>query len=75
MLEKQLVPSTAPLLRAGTQFDVGVLPSALAAGDFNTDGKLDLATRNYVGVLLEFANPLERRLRFSLDVLPGVGRP
>jgi hypothetical protein len=45
----------------GSPFTVGAAPSALVAGDFNRDGKLDLATANAdddnVSVLLNAAPP------------------
>jgi FG-GAP-like repeat/Calx-beta domain len=43
VLEDRLTPSFSP----ATSFSVGPNPQAVVTGDFNNDGKLDLATANY----------------------------
>ena len=44
----EVTPSSSSIGLAGTAFAAGISPSSAAVGDFNRDGKLDLAVANLV---------------------------
>lgn len=75
-LNQTAIGATTPTLTAQTQFATGNRPTAVALGDVNRDGKIDLAitnsSDNTVSILLNTTSPGATTPTFALQVTFAV---
>jgi hypothetical protein len=79
LVNKTPAGATVPSFAAQQTFGGGSLPTRVALGDINGDGKLDIVFNNYFdgteSLLLNTTPPGSATVSFSTQVLPAVGKP